>query len=166
MLRIKGNSLLASVVMVLSLGWFVSSCTDDKQPEEPVLSEASEIPAAPPMGEEKEMFSPEVLYFAYDSDEITMESQDKLRGLTEYMNKNQMANLQVEGHCDERGSVQYNLALGERRAQAVKNYLASTGVDAGRISTISWGKEKPAVIGKDESAWSKNRRAEFNLMEN
>ena len=69
--------------------------------------------------------------------------------------------MQVEGHTDERGSVEYNLALGQRRAQSAKNYLVQLGVDADSLPTMSYGEEKPAVEGHDESAWSKNRRDEF-----
>ena len=69
--------------------------------------------------------------------------------------------VRIEGHADERGTNEYNLALGERRAQAVQQYLGSYGVDAGRISVLSYGEEKPAVEGGDDMSWSKNRRAEF-----
>jgi peptidoglycan-associated lipoprotein len=79
------------------------------------------------------------------------------------MKSTQGAVVQVEGHCDERGSIEYNLALGERRAQSVKNYLTQLGIEASRLSTISYGEEKPAVDGHDEAAWEKNRRAEFTL---
>jgi len=65
----------------------------------------------------------------------------------------------IEGHCDERGTRDYNIALGERRANAAKNYLASLGIDAGRITTVSYGKERPAALGSDEAAWAQNRRA-------
>ena len=68
-------------------------------------------------------------------------------------------NIIVEGHCDERGTREYNIALGERRAQAMKNYLIGLGIEAGRLSTISYGKERPAVIGSSEGAWAQNRRA-------
>ena len=71
--------------------------------------------------------------------------------------------MQVEGHCDERGTVEYNLALGERRAQSVKSYLVNLGVTDARLSTISYGEEKPASEGHDEGAWVKNRRAAFVL---
>ena len=64
----------------------------------------------------------------------------------------------IEGHCDERGTREYNLALGERRATAVKNYLVALGIDANRMQTISYGKERPAVLGDDEAAWAQNRR--------
>ena len=71
--------------------------------------------------------------------------------------------VQVEGHCDERGSVEYNIALGQKRAEAVRRYLLDSGVDPSRVSTISFGEEKPAFDGGGESAWSQNRRSEFVL---
>jgi peptidoglycan-associated lipoprotein len=77
------------------------------------------------------------------------------------MHENPEVNVTIEGHCDERGSDEYNLALGERRAKAVKSYLAALGIAPDRLSTISYGEEMPATVGRDESAWSKNRRAEF-----
>ena len=70
-------------------------------------------------------------------------------------------NFIIEGHCDERGGVQYNLALGEKRAMAVKQYLVSMGVNSSRVSTISFGKERPVSFGHEEASWSKNRRANF-----
>ncbi len=79
------------------------------------------------------------------------------------MKKNPGAKLLIEGHCDERGTAEYNMALGERRATAVKNYLVSLGVPKAALSTVSFGKEKPLDPGHDEEAWAKNRRAHFVL---
>ena len=125
--------------------------------------ENQEIPADPGMDNmDQSSYSPETIYFAFDSDVITMEGQNKLSALADYL-KGNSTSLQVAGHCDERGSTQYNLALGERRAQAVKQYLVQLGVEDGRITTISYGEEMPAVEGHDESAWSQNRRAEFTM---
>ena len=79
----------------------------------------------------------------------------------DFLKSNTKVDIQVEGHCDERGGRQYNLALGERRAKAVRDYLVALGVESKRISTISYGNERPISEGHDESAWSKNRRANF-----
>lgn len=98
------------------------------------------------------------VFFDYDSSVVTSEGQDTLKKQADYLKKNSV-NVVVEGHCDERGTREYNLALGERRANAAKNYLVSLGVDASRIQVTSYGKERPAVVGSDESAWSQNRRA-------
>ena len=91
------------------------------------------------------------------------QSQGQLNKLNEYLKGNGKAVVQIEGHTDERGSVEYNLALGQRRAQSAKTYLVQLGTDASRLPTISYGEERPAVEGNDESAWSKNRRDEFVL---
>ena len=90
---------------------------------------------------------------------IFAEAQQTLTHQAEWLKQYSKVNVTVEGHCDERGTREYNLALGERRAAAAKKYLVGTGIAANRISTISYGKERPAVIGSDESAWSQNRRA-------
>jgi peptidoglycan-associated lipoprotein len=86
--------------------------------------------------------------------------------MAEAMKASKSAAIQIEGHCDERGTVEYNLALGERRAQSVKNFLSQLGVDGARLSTISYGEEKPVVQGHSEDAWAKNRRAEFVVTNN
>ena len=105
---------------------------------------------------------PETVYFPFDSDHLGPQEQEKLARLSENMS-NQGGSLVIEGHCDERGTVEYNLALGERRANAVKRYLVQLGVSSSRISTISYGKERPVIQEHNESAWSQNRRAEFKI---
>lgn len=102
---------------------------------------------------------PDRIFFDFDSSTVTSEGQDTLQKQANYLKSHPDINVTVEGHCDERGTREYNLALGERRANAAKNYLVSLGVEASHIQTISYGKERPAVIGDDESAWSQNRRA-------
>lgn len=99
------------------------------------------------------------VFFDFDSSVVNSDGQATLQKQAEYLKGHSSINVTVEGHCDERGTREYNLALGERRASAAKNYLVSLGVEAGRIQTISYGKERPAVVGDDESAWSQNRRA-------
>jgi len=79
------------------------------------------------------------------------------------MKKNPGAKVQIEGHCDERGTPEYNLALGQRRADSTKKYLVNLGIDGSRLSTISYGEEKPADPGHNEAAWAKNRRAVFDI---
>ncbi len=99
------------------------------------------------------------VFFDYDSSVITAEGEGTLQKQADYLKSHSSVNVTIEGHCDERGTREYNLALGERRATAAKNYLVSLGVDASRVQTISYGKERPAVVGDDESAWAQNRRA-------
>ena len=101
------------------------------------------------------------VYFAFDSSSIDAETKDNLAQNADFLKENTNVDIQIEGHCDERGSRQYNLALGERRAKAVKNYLVTMGIESKRISTISYGSERPKSEGHDESSWSQNRRANF-----
>jgi peptidoglycan-associated lipoprotein len=103
----------------------------------------------------------ESIYFDFDSYILTDKSREILSRNAESMKKNSSINIQVAGHCDERGSDEYNLALGEKRAKAAMNYISTLGVPASRLSIISYGKEKPADPGQDEAAWAKNRRDEF-----
>jgi len=102
-----------------------------------------------------------VVYFDYDSFNLTSASRADLEKAAEWLKSNSSRRVQVQGHTDERGTTEYNLALGERRSGAVKDFLISKGVSAEQLSTISYGEERPSVEGTDESAWSKNRRAEF-----
>lgn len=101
------------------------------------------------------------IHFEYDQSVLTTEARRFLAENADWIKGNSAVTVQVEGHCDSRGSVEYNLALGERRAKAVKNYLVSLGIDAKRLTIISYGKEKPLLTGESEEAWSKNRRANF-----
>ncbi|WP_262691043.1 peptidoglycan-associated lipoprotein Pal [Kordiimonas aestuarii] len=98
------------------------------------------------------------IFFAYDSSELSAEARGTLAKQAEWLKHFPRVDVTVEGHCDERGTREYNLALGERRATAVKNYLIARGVPASRLKTISYGKERPAVVGNGESTWSQNRR--------
>jgi peptidoglycan-associated lipoprotein len=103
------------------------------------------------------------IYFDYDKSNIRPEFQPVLESIARWMADQPERQLLVEGHCDERGTDEYNLALGERRALAVRRYLVALGAAADRVHTISYGEEKPAIPGSEESAWSKNRRAEFKV---
>jgi len=98
------------------------------------------------------------IHFAFDRYDLTMTAQTLLRENAEWLRSTPAVQIIVEGHCDERGSNEYNLALGERRAEAVKSYLASLGVDAGRMRAISYGEEMPLDPASNEAAWAKNRR--------
>lgn len=101
------------------------------------------------------------VYFAYDSSALNSSTRSTLDANAQYLKENKNVEVQVEGHCDERGGIQYNLALGEKRAKVIKDYLVALGVEASRISTVSYGKERPVEFGHDEAAWSKNRRGNF-----
>jgi peptidoglycan-associated lipoprotein len=106
-------------------------------------------------------FEQENVYFAYDSSTLDATAQATLRNKAQFLRDNQGVPVTVEGHCDERGTVEYNIALGERRAEAAKKFLVDLGIDAGQLTTISYGEERPLVQGHDEAAWAKNRRDQF-----
>lgn len=99
------------------------------------------------------------VFFAFDSSAISSDAADSLKAQAKWLNKNKDVKVVVQGHADERGTRDYNMGLGNRRASAVKQYLVSRGVAADRISTISYGKEKPEVLGSNEAAWAQNRRS-------
>jgi peptidoglycan-associated lipoprotein len=103
------------------------------------------------------------IYFDYDKSSIRPDAREMLKSNTEIFTKNSAATIVVQGHCDERGTVEYNIALGERRAQETKQYLVNLGIGASRIETISYGEERPLDPGHDEKAWAQNRRAQFLL---
>jgi peptidoglycan-associated lipoprotein len=105
----------------------------------------------------------QTIYFDFDSSVLKADAKANLERGANWMKANPNVNVRVEGHCDERGTNEYNLALGERRALAARRYLVSLGVNSDRIFTISYGEEKPAVEGHDESAWKFNRRDEFKV---
>jgi len=98
------------------------------------------------------------VFFDYDKSDLKPEARRQVERWADFLKKNASATITVEGHCDERGTREYNLGLGERRANATKNYLVSQGIEARRVATISYGKERPAVNGSNEAAWSQNRR--------
>lgn len=103
----------------------------------------------------------DIVFFEYDSDEITPTAQAKLDRKAAVLRANPGVRVRIEGHCDQRGSTEYNLALGQRRAEAVRAYLVNLGIDGARLSTLSYGKERPLVEGEDEDSFARNRRAEF-----
>lgn len=105
----------------------------------------------------------EIVFFQYDSDEISGDAEQKLRLKAAVLAANPNVRLRIEGHADQRGSTEYNLALGQRRAEAVRSFLANYGIDPERFTTVSFGKERPLVEGDDEDSFARNRRAEFGI---
>ena len=103
----------------------------------------------------------QTVYFHFDSQDLDSSARSALRQNADVLNQYPDARVVVEGHCDERGTIEYNLALGERRAATVRDYLASLGVERSRLRIITYGEERPDVAGHGESAWSRNRRAAF-----
>jgi len=184
----KGTSFLKWAVLALSVAALVAVGCAKKQTvkaegapgapgvtEPGAVSEApvKEAPAppvvvapAPPPGvaateEAKSMFDD--VRFDFDKSEVKEDGRKTCRVVADYLKKNPKAKMLIEGHCDERGTAEYNIALGERRATAVMTYLVSLGVPKTALSTVSFGKEKPLDPNHDEGAWAKNRRAHFVL---
>jgi len=99
------------------------------------------------------------VFFNYDSAELDTDAKELLQDQVAWLKQYSDVSVIIEGHCDERGTREYNLALGEKRAQSVKNYLINLGISADRVTTISYGKERPAVVGSSDGAWAQNRRS-------
>lgn len=119
-------------------------------------------PTAPSLSSLNDLLKIRVFYFGTNLSDITALSYGGLNAHAQYLKGNSQAKLQISGHTDERGTREFNLALGERRANAVARYLVGLGVQAGQLSVVSYGKEKPAADGSDEEAWAKNRRVELD----
>ena len=102
-----------------------------------------------------------VVYFDYDQSNLTAKSIQALKGVSDLMKRNQKITISIEGHADERGTREYNLALGQRRAESVASYLNANGVSRNRLITKSYGEERPLSLGSNDTAWSKNRRVEI-----
>lgn len=166
------RGLTAGLLALLVLAGCTSS---EPEPVEPEVIEQPTEPAPPPTvrPEPKPVVSPEgvpldpqsgdpiatVFYFDFDRSELKPRARTILSGHARYLRDNASARITIEGHCDERGTREYNLALGERRAATVRSYLQSLGVRASQMSTVSFGEERPVDPGHSESAWAKNRRA-------
>ena len=141
-----------------------SSTPDEEKPGTDTGSEFREAPTPEGSGADQmggKLAGFQTVYFDYDRAEIREDARPALRSNADKLNAGNLGTVTVEGHCDERGSTEYNLALGERRANAVKRYLVDLGVPSNNLRTVSFGEERAAVQGHDESAWRYNRRADF-----
>ena len=121
-------------------------------------------PAPPtPSPSEEDLFGQNIkdIYFDYDKSDIRADQQGAIQSDAQFLNQHSDINFTIEGHCDDRGSTEYNLALGDQRANSVKNALVAAGVSASRIKTISYGKEKPFCMEDNEACWQQNRRGHF-----
>lgn len=139
-------------------------------PGGPTLDETGSIPFADPSSianrtQNRDKFAANTVYFDLDSAAVKSSEQSNLEAVASYFKSSPAGDLLVEGHCDERGTEGYNLTLGDRRANSLREYLVNLGVSSERIHTVSFGEAKPAVVGSDESALSKNRRGEFIFVE-
>ena len=159
-------TLLAALLMAVGCASRkqVSTAQVEPPPATTTPQETTPPPPPPPAPKDEEPTVKSALadaFFDYDEASLRADAKTALEGNAKWMEKNSNANVVVEGHCDERGSVEYNLALGERRAKAAKEYLVSYGIAATRLTTISYGKERPFDPGHDENSWAQNRRAHF-----
>ena len=162
----RGSFVRALTVAGLALALAGLGCqsTPDPAAEKPDTgSEWNEAPAATDSdrGVKPPLTELQTIYFAFNRSDIRSDAQSALKSNAETIN-GMPGPVTVEGHCDERGSTEYNLALGERRAAAVKRYLVDLGVPSSKLRTVSFGEDRPAVQGHDESAWRYNRRADFS----
>jgi len=159
-MRKNGFKVLALLFVSFALV-FTVSCAGQFAYDPSVKTSLSEEEARLVAEGGSEMFTNEDIYFAFDSSDLSQEAKHTLLRKDYYLKNNMGDAITIEGHCDERGTNEYNLALGERRAESAKKYLVSLGVDASRMETVSYGEERPVDSGHDEAAWSKNRRAHF-----
>ena len=138
-----------------------SSSSDVSSSEEGTITETSPESASITPGSQEDLIVNvgDRVFFNYDSSDLDSDAQELLQDQVAWLKQYSDVSVIVEGHCDERGTREYNLALGEKRAQSVKNYLISLGISSDRISTISYGKERPAVVGSNDGAWAQNRRS-------
>ena len=145
--------------LVLVLGLVLSACATQKKASDDSANMFSDVYTGTDTVKYLASGVPDRVFFATNESVLTTRSRDTLRKQAAWLRKNSEINVVVEGHADERGTREYNLALGERRANAVKDYLMTYGVASNRITVISYGKERPVASGSSPLAWSKNRRS-------
>ena len=150
-------AVLAAVALIS--GCASTTPADEEENEELTEQQQQAQDQAEEQGEAFVQNAKDRVFFGFDKSNLSAEAVKVLKVQAEYLKANPEKQIIIEGHTDDRGTREYNLALGERRAVAVKNYLMSRGVDADRIRVISYGKERPAVVGANEAAWAQNRRA-------
>lgn len=177
---------VVGLMALVSLIFFVSGCAKKgiQQVEEPtppqqqedVMTGAPDMELDMPGGDvssepqalqgEMAKFEQDLIYFDFDKFNLTADARKVLAEKASFLNAHPNMKVRIEGHCDERGTREYNLALGERRAKSAQDYLIFLGINPDRVSSISYGEEKPLEAGSGETAWTKNRRAEFRILGN
>ncbi len=163
---------LFSIVMIITLAVAISACSSKSKKNEAVneqqpavTTEAMSDDLTTTMDSDSgNAGALQTVYFPYNSAVLTGETKSALDSNAKYLKDNTNVKIQIEGHCDERGGIQYNLALGEQRAIAVRQYLQAIGISSQNLSIISYGKERPLEFGHSEDAWAKNRRANFVIV--
>jgi peptidoglycan-associated lipoprotein len=164
--RASLNLIGISAVVLLLAGCPAKKADTDKKNESAAATQAPAIDSTPmnfdPAGSDSgKIPGLQTVNFDYDKSVLREDARQKLQANADWIKGHPSVNVQIEGHCDARGSLEYNLALGERRARSVKEYLVGLGVTDSRLSVISYGKEKPLVPGDSDAANAKNRRANF-----
>ena len=142
---------------------FLASCASSSQETAGANGGGDVVPTAASAGSQEELVQQvgDRVFFDFDSSAVRPDARATLDRLAIWMRSNPGARILIEGHADERGTREYNLALGARRANSVQNYLVASGIQPARLRTVSYGEERPAVIGSNELAWAQNRRAVF-----
>ena len=155
-MKMKFNSALRNLVLVLFSTLLISACSTAKKAN---VDTSDDVYTGTETVEYLAKGVPDRVFFATNKSSLTTRSRDTLRKQATFLRKNKDVTVTIEGHADERGTREYNLALGERRANAAKDYLMTYGISENRISVISYGKERPVDSGSSPLAWSKNRRS-------
>ena len=153
------SRIAAAFVLVLA----VSACTQTPKPESELGGGGRNAPATPGSARDFSVNVGDIVYFTTDSTDLSPESQQTLANQARWLKQYAQYTITIEGHADERGTREYNIQLGAKRATTVRNFLAQNGVSAQRIRTISYGKERPVAVCNDISCWSQNRRAQTVL---
>ena len=153
---------ISIVGLLFSLMLLLSGCPKRADLQEPPAIGAPSAQQPTMAGKESPLKD---IFFDFDKSAIRNDVKSNLAEDLQWLNANPTAQITIEGHCDERGTAEYNLGLGERRTKAARDYLVAAGIDAKRIKAVSFGKERPFVMGHDESAWKWNRRAHFVVNE-
>ena len=159
--------IILGATSALALGACAKKAPEELPPPPAAASPAPAAGAAEPSGPipgteehfKQQMSGQDVIYFDTDKYDVDAKDMAALRTQAQYLTQYPNVRATIEGNCDERGTREYNLALGDRRANAAKNYLVSLGIAASRLTTISYGKERPVALGSNEAAWAQNRRA-------
>jgi peptidoglycan-associated lipoprotein len=155
-MNIKTFSVLASVALL-------AACADNTPPPAAATGGAGTTvaTAGPAPGSEEDLVSTvgDRVFFAFDSSQLSSDAQGTLGKQAQFLQRYPQDNVQVAGNCDDRGTEEYNIALGQRRANAARDFLVARGVSSGRITTISYGKDRPVALGDNEEAWAQNRNA-------
>jgi peptidoglycan-associated lipoprotein len=158
--RKAGASLSAAILIALA----VAGCADTPKPESEIgQGGRNSSPATPGSARDFAVNVGDIVYFTTDSVDLSPEAKQTLANQARWLQQYSQYTITIEGHADERGTREYNIALGAKRAQATRNFLAQNGINASRIRTVSYGKERPVAVCNDISCWSQNRRAQTVL---